>query len=811
MRLRSVVAAGMGLLSALAGAQSVDERAELRKLDQQARAAHQRQDFPEFLELTRKVVAKVPRSVGALYNLACAQALNGARAEAIATLDRLAERGVAFDLAADPDLDGLRGEPGFEAVGRKMEALDEPVGSSTVAFTLADETLITEGIARDPGSGDFFVSSIRHRKIVRVSKGGKLSDFFPSGRDGFYSVVALDVDPSRKALWASSEASPRMEGFRAEDEGRSFVAELDLTTSKLRRRIDPPRLDPAAHLSDLAVGPAGDIAVSDPYTGRIYILPAGAEALQVLVDVGPLVSPQGISWSPDGKSLFVADYAQGIARVSVEDGAVQLLEIPRDAVVTGIDGLVWAEGSLVGIQNGIRPHRVIRLRLDPSLDRIEEIAMLERGHPSFDEPTLGVRVGSDLYYVANSQYRFVRDDGTLDLDRLQPPVILRAPLPWIRERIRYDREYPAIGYSSAVPSDPVARLRRKIEAGDERLSFDPERGYLASLLEALRIPLSSQVLVFTRTSLQKGRISPRAPRAIYFGDDTYVAWVPGGPSIEISSVDPILGAVFYTLGQEERERPAIERETVLCLQCHDSHSLTGGGVPRHIMGSGIPDASGRLAFHEGWSLTTDETPLERRWGGWYVTGTHGSQRHMGNAFLEGGATTVDFAAGANVTALDKLIDTGPYLGKHSDIVALLVLEHQVHVQNLITRVHWDTRSSPSPPIERLADPLARALLFLDQAPIESPIGGTSGFAADFVRRGPRDSKGRSLRDLDLERRLFRYPVSYLVYSESFDALPRPAREYLYRRIREALVSSEDGKAAIEILQATKLDFAASAR
>ena len=128
----------------------------------------------------------------------------------------------------------------------------------------------------------------------------------------------------------------------------------------------------------------------------------------------------------------MADYSQGIARVEVQDGTVRVLEVPQDAVVTGIDGLVWADGSLVGIQNGVRPHRVARHRLDPSLERVEEVTVLEKGNPSFDEPTLGVRVGADFFYMANSQYRFVGDDGTLALDRLQPPVILRLPLPWIR-------------------------------------------------------------------------------------------------------------------------------------------------------------------------------------------------------------------------------------------------------------------------------------------------------------------------------------------------------------------------------------------
>jgi sugar lactone lactonase YvrE len=431
MRHRWILALAIGNLAyGGTGAQSVEQRAALRKLNQEAAAAHERKDYAAFLELSRQVVEKAPRSIGAVYNLACAQALAGAPAEALATLDRLADRGVAFDLKADSDLESLHALPQFEAVVRKMAALEEPLGASVVAFTLPDKTLITEGVAHDPKAGDFFVSSIRQRRILRVAKDGTSKDFLEP-REGFYSMVALDVDPSKRVLWASSHASPRMEGYREADDERSFVVEIDLATAKVLRRIETPALTPQAHFSDIAVGPRGDLAIADPYTGRIYLLAAGKEAVRVLVDVGPLASPQGIAWSPDGGSLFVADYSQGIAKVRVSDGSVRILEAPKDAVFTGIDGLVWAEGSLVAIRNGMRPHGVFRHRLDPSLERIEEIAVLERGHPSFDEPTLGVRVGSELYYVANSQYRFIGDDGTLELDRLQPPVILRAPLPWV--------------------------------------------------------------------------------------------------------------------------------------------------------------------------------------------------------------------------------------------------------------------------------------------------------------------------------------------------------------------------------------------
>ena len=384
-------------------------------------------------------------------------------------------------------------------------------------------------------------------------------------------------------------------------------------------------------------------------------------------------------------------------------------------------------------------------------------------------------------------------------------------------QLRYDKEYPEIGYASSTPRDAIARLQQRIDTGEAQLKFAVPNGYLSSVLRELDIDVDSQILVFSKTSFQKGLIAPETPRAIYFTDDVYVAWVQESPSLEISTMAPELGAVFYTLEQAQSARPAFERQTFLCLRCHDSYSLTGGGVPRHIMGSGLPDARGRAAYHEGWYLTTEETPIDKRWGGFYVTGTHGSQSHLGNVFVKAGS--VDFTAGANRTDLSELIDTGPYLGDHSDIAALMVIEHQIHVQNLITRVSWQARSaSTSKPMQEIAEPLVEAMLFAHEAKLDAPIAGSSNFAESFVGKGPRDPKGRSLRELDLAIRLFRYPCSYLIYSKAFDALPGEVKTYIYQRFREVLggedtsenfahLSETDRAAIFDILAATKTDFA----
>src|SRR5690606_8440222 len=252
---------------------------------------------------------------------------------------------------------------------------------------------------------------------------------------------------------------------------------------------------------------------------------------------------------------------------------------------------------------------------------------------------------------------------------------------------RYDVDYPFMRYSTAPRDDAVARIEKRIAAGELRLDAKPPRGRLDALLAALDIDPASQVLVFSATSLQRGRIKPGTPRAIYFNDDVYVAWVQDGP-IEIASMDPRLGPVFYLLDHDEDA--TFERQTDRCLRCHDSYSLSGGGVPRFIVGSGYTGPTGALATHEGWTLTTQRTPLRHRWGGWYVTGRHGDAVHLGNIVVRdvGDLADLDRIRVGNIDTLDGLVDTTPYAAPGSDIVALLVLQHQVDVQNRIAAASY---------------------------------------------------------------------------------------------------------------------------
>jgi hypothetical protein len=388
--------------------------------------------------------------------------------------------------------------------------------------------------------------------------------------------------------------------------------------------------------------------------------------------------------------------------------------------------------------------------------------------------------------------------------------------------LRYDGEYPTIPYTTGKRTDRVASLIERLERGEAELEYGSERGYLESLLAALDIDPASQTLVYSQTSLQSRLIGPKTPRAIYFNDDAYVAYVQGAP-LEIASLDPELGPVFYLLEQSPAA-PAFSAELGTCLSCHDSYSLTGGGVPRFIVGSGYTGATGMLVSHEGWILVSDRTPLKSRWGGWYVTGRHGDQVHLGNMVIK---TLYDFdrleeLRVGNRDTLDGLLDVAPYLTDKSDIVALLVLQHQADVQNLITRLRYDAHTPESrreEPLDETAERLLRMMLFVDAVEYTAPIAGDAKFVEQFASRAVRDGQGRSLRDFDLTRRLFRYPLSYVVYSPAFETLPADAKRVFYRRLNEVLtgadtsedfahLSAADRSAILDILRATKPDLAA---
>lgn len=365
-------------------------------------------------------------------------------------------------------------------------------------------------------------------------------------------------------------------------------------------------------------------------------------------------------------------------------------------------------------------------------------------------------------------------------------------------------DHPAIRYEKAAAQDRAAILREKLDSGEIKLPYDSEFGYLKSLLQALRVPVSSQLLVFSKTSFQAPRISPRMPRALYHTDDVSVGYVRGGDVLEVAAVDPQLGTVFYTLDQEKSPQPALVRRGE-CIQCHDGPATLG--VPGLLVRSVHAERTGYTLLTAPSYVTDHTSPLSQRWGGWYVTGTHGSQFHMGNQTVASRTDTeLDLAKGANVTDLSRYLDVDAYLQPTSDIVSLMILEHKTRMTNLITRLGWETRmGADDAKLDDVVRETADYMLFTNEAPLKEPIAGSGRYVSEFVAQGPRDRKGRSLRDLDMKTRMFRYPCSFLIYSQQFDALPRVAKDKLYRRLF-AVLKERKRDDVIEILRDTKQDL-----
>ncbi|MBI3490911.1 MAG: hypothetical protein HY047_03840 [Acidobacteria bacterium] len=399
------------------------------------------------------------------------------------------------------------------------------------------------------------------------------------------------------------------------------------------------------------------------------------------------------------------------------------------------------------------------------------------------------------------------------------PASGQKPEPWAEVL----DQHPAIQYAMRSTTDRVAKLNQTLTQSGRSLQRDPRTGYLLPVLEALGVPVESQMLVFSKTGVQRAYISPQNPRALFFNESVVVGYVPGAPDIELAAHDPQQGVVFYTLDQASAV-PVFTRRTS-CLACHVSASTLN--VPGMITRSNAVDDDGNVMPQLGSNDVTHETPHPDRWGGWYVTSEgvaapYATRAHLGNITFSGRGNTSN---GVFIDWINSSPETRGYLSPSSDIVALLVFDHQVHTINLLTRLNWESRvassngraSESDGTVRRLVNELADYLLFVDEARLSTPLTPRQGFAEHLESRTPKDRHGRSLGQLDLVNRLLRYPCSYMVYSEAFDGLSPPVKNAVYRRMLDILsgndahaaharLTADDRRAIFEILRDTKPDF-----
>ena len=400
----------------------------------------------------------------------------------------------------------------------------------------------------------------------------------------------------------------------------------------------------------------------------------------------------------------------------------------------------------------------------------------------------------------------------------------------LAERFSASFRHPAIEYGTRPPTDRVAQLNARLRTGEATLSFDARRGFLPAVLDALDVPVESQTLVFSKTSLQSDFIGPDNPRALYFTDDVAVAWIRGAPALELAALDPRQGVMFYALSQSRRAR-GFQRPRS-CLECHVSDATLG--LPGLAVGSAVVNPEGVPYV----SVPIDQrTPISSRWGGWYVTGETGLVPHVGNTVATDPdePMLLEDETNFNLPTVEDRFDTSGYLTPYSDIAALMVLEHQTHMTNLLIRTGWEFRvaaherrptrgllvapgaTGGNATLREAMQALVDYMLFVDESPLADRMIGTAGFEAAFEARGPFDRRGRTLRKIDLDVRLFRYPCSYMIYTAAFDALHPDAKDAVYRRLWQVLSGADrdsryehltpvDRQAIVEILRDTKPDL-----
>lgn len=408
-----------------APAPTAPQGSDYRELFRQAMAAREAGDAATYLARL-EAAARVhpePRQLG--FRLAGALALSGKSDAAIARLEAIAALGIWRDLAAEPDFAPLRGSPRWNGLLQRFAALRQPFGQGVVAFRLGERDLLVEGIAFDPARRDFLLGSVHQGKIVRRDASGAVSTFAVLAG---LAPLGLAVDAARDRLWAVAADLPQLAKREAALQGATFLLAFDLASGREVARIAPPAGD-GQELNDLVLAADGRVYVSDGQTGAVWTLAPGASLLEPVLAPGSLRSAGGLALDASGRRLLVADWSRGLALVELADRSWHWVETPPELFPVGLDGLVADRGGFVAIQNAFEPARVLRFELTPDGSAVARFEILERARPEHREPTLGVIVGNDLYYVANSQWEAFGEAGRPSApEQLVAPVVLRLPL-----------------------------------------------------------------------------------------------------------------------------------------------------------------------------------------------------------------------------------------------------------------------------------------------------------------------------------------------------------------------------------------------
>jgi WD40 repeat protein len=393
-------------------AQPSEPPKDSRAYERLAVKAYQAKDFPVFLENMKQADSLNPNHPRITYNLAVAYNLNGKTNEAMASLNKLAEMKLFYRIDKDESFDSLKSNPEFQNLVKKFADNSNPINHAQTAFTINEKGLVTESVAYDEKTKNFYLASIAQRKILKVNEKGETT-VFADKSSGLWSVAGMKIDAKNRILWAASASHKQMPDLQTGEDGMTGVFKFDLKTGKLIKKYVVSNQPKAHWLGDLAIAPNGDVYATDSISPTIYVIRKDKDEIEVFTENSAFGSPQGLDFSADGKFLLMADYSKGIFKINLSTKEVTKIIPAENTAMLGIDGLYFYQNSIIATQNGVNPQRVIKLQLSKDLSKIEKFEILEANNPLFDEITLGTIIGNQFYFIANSQWNALGDGGKL--------------------------------------------------------------------------------------------------------------------------------------------------------------------------------------------------------------------------------------------------------------------------------------------------------------------------------------------------------------------------------------------------------------
>lgn len=413
--------------SPLQFAQTADEMKKSVEFEQKAISAYKVKDFSNFLVYMLKANDLRPNHPRIIYNLGSAYALNSKPELALKQIQRLVKMGLFYSFEKDEDFISLYQLKKFNILKAKADLNKKPINISQKVFSINQKDLITEGIAFDQTKNRYFISSIHQRKILEIDENNKVSAFSKES-DGLWSVLGMKVDEANQILWVCTTAFPQMRGYQKDDDGKSAIFKYDLKTGDLIKKYLLSNETQKHALGDLVINKNGDVFATDSLSPFIYTIDSKKDKIEIFLQNNFFASLQGLTFSPDEKYLFVADYSKGISKINMKTKKITQLLPKSNITVLGIDGLYYFDEDLIAIQNGVNPQRVLRLELNKNYSKISGFKVLESNHPNFNEPTLGLIIDREFYFIANSQWEYVNNKGELNLENLKEPVVLKLKL-----------------------------------------------------------------------------------------------------------------------------------------------------------------------------------------------------------------------------------------------------------------------------------------------------------------------------------------------------------------------------------------------